>query len=97
VCALSKPIKARYTKDKEYLMQQAETMSLHEKLAIGVKAIELKKQGKFEEAMLLEKSIPLEPYLAKWAKKRLGADFLINQGWNLSEAEAEYGSDWLTR
>jgi hypothetical protein len=78
-------------------MPQAETMSLHDKLAIGVKAIELKNQGKFEEAMRIEKSIPLPPYLAKWAKKRLGADFLINQGYNLSEAEAEYGSDWLTR
>jgi hypothetical protein len=78
-------------------MPQAETMTLHKKLSLGVEAIELKKQGKFEEAMRIEKSIPLPPYLAKWAKKRLGADFLIKQGYNLSEAEAEYGSDWLTR
>jgi hypothetical protein len=79
------------------IMPQAETMSLHDKLALGVKAIELKKQGKLEEAMRIEKSIPLPPYLAKWAKKRIGADFLINQGWNLSEAEAEYGKDWLNK
>ena len=78
-------------------MPQAQTMSLHEKLAIGMKAIELEKQGKLEEAQKLERSIPLPPYLAKWAKKRLGAEFLIENGWNLSEAEAEYGSDWLTK
>ena len=74
-----------------------DVMTLHEKLAIGVKAIELEKQGKFEEALLLQKSIPLPPFLAKWAKKRLGADFLIENGWNLAEAEAEYGPNWLTK
>ena len=72
-------------------------MTIDEEFAIGMKAIELKKQGKMEEALDLEKSIPLPPYLAKWAKKRLGAEFLIENGWNLSEAEAEYGADWLTK
>jgi hypothetical protein len=78
-------------------MPQTQTMSLHEKLSLGVKAIELEKQGKFEEAQKLERSIPLPPYIAKWAKKRLGADFLIKNGWNLSEAEAEYGPDWINQ
>jgi len=78
-------------------MPQAQVMSLHDKLAIGMKAIELEKQGKFEEADKLEKSIPLPAYLAKWAKKRFGAEALIGTGWNLSEAEAEYGIDWLTQ
>ena len=72
-------------------------MTLHEKLAIGMQAIELKKQGKVDEALELEKSIPLPPYLAKWAKKRLGAEFLIENGWNLTEAEEEYGVGWLTK
>jgi hypothetical protein len=78
-------------------MPQAQTMTLHEKLAIGVQAIELEKQGKFEEAEKMKRQIPMPPYLAKWAKKRLGADLLIKYGWNLSEAEAEYGPDWLTQ
>ena len=77
-------------------MTQAQTMTLHEKLAVGMKAIELKKQGKMEEALELEKTIPLPPYMAKWAKKRFGAEALLKTGWNLSEAEAEYGPDWLT-
>jgi hypothetical protein len=77
-------------------MPQAQIMSLHDKLAIGVKAIELEKQGKLEEARKLEHTIPLEPYLAKWAKKRFGAETLIKTGWNLSEAEAEYGPGWLS-
>jgi hypothetical protein len=72
-------------------------MTLNEKLAIEMKALELKKQGRLEEAESLKRQIPLPPYLARWAKKRLGADFLIKNGWNLSEAEAEYGSDWLTQ
>jgi hypothetical protein len=39
----------------------------------------------------------MPPYLAKVAKKTMGADFLINGGWNLSEAEAEFGRDWLSK
>jgi hypothetical protein len=43
------------------------------------------------------KQTPLQPYLAKFVKEHLGADFLINLGWNLSEAEAEYGPGWLSK
>jgi len=35
-------------------MPQAQTVSLHDYLAVGMKAIELEKQGKFEEAEKLE-------------------------------------------
>jgi hypothetical protein len=78
-------------------MLQTQPMTLHEKLEIGAKCRELEKQGKFDEAQKLEKSIPLAPYLAKVAKEKIGADFLINQGFNLSEAETEFGKDWLTK
>jgi hypothetical protein len=54
------------------MQQYKETMTLHEKLQIGVKAIELRKQGKIEEATRLRRSIPLSPYMAKWAKERMG-------------------------
>jgi hypothetical protein len=78
-------------------MPQTETVSLHEHLAVGMKVIELKKQGKKEEARALLHTMPLPPYLAKWAKKRFGAEALIKTGWNLSEAEAEYGPDWFNK
>jgi hypothetical protein len=71
-------------------------MTLQEKLHTRTQAKELKKQGKLEEADRLERSIPIEPWLAAWGKERMGADFLINGGWNLSEAEAAFGRDWLS-
>jgi hypothetical protein len=78
-------------------MPQTQTMTLHDKLQLGVKAIELEKQGKLEEAEKIRRQIPMPSYLAKFAKEHLGSDFLIKYGWNLSEADAEYGSDWLNQ
>jgi len=78
-------------------MAQAQMMTLHEKLQLGVKSIELRKEGKFDEAKYAERKIPLAPYLAKFLKDHLGVDALLNGGWNLSEAEAEYGPNWLCK
>ena len=77
-------------------MPQTQTMTLDEKLDIGCKAAELWDAGDEEGYMRLMKTIPMPPYLAKVAKEKIGADFLINGGWNLSEVEAEFGPDWLT-
>jgi hypothetical protein len=79
-------------------MQQAQTMTLDERLAILMKVIELENQGKTEEAEKMHREmVPMLPYMAKWLKDHVGADWLIEGGWNLSEANAEYGADWLTR
>jgi hypothetical protein len=78
-------------------MQQAKTMTLEEEVAIGLKALELKKQGKLEESLELQKKIPLQPYIAKIVKDYFGADNLIKTGWNLSAAEAEFGPGWLNQ
>jgi hypothetical protein len=96
---LSDAPKGQYTQNKENSMQQiAQTMTLQEKLAILMKIIEMEKQGKAEEAEKMHREIiPMLPYMAKWAKDHLGTDFLIEGGWNLTEANAEYGEDWLTR
>jgi hypothetical protein len=72
-------------------------MNLDERMAVRMKVIELEKAGKTEDARLLECSIPLPAYMAKWAKKYVGVDFLLENGWNLAEAEVAYGKDWLTR
>jgi hypothetical protein len=76
---------------------QGKLMTIQEKLKIGVESIELEKQGKLEEADRVKKQIPLAPYLAKFYKDYIGVDELLKTGWNLAEAEAEFGPDWLTK
>jgi len=78
-------------------MPQAQMMTLDEKLAISCKAAELRKAGDAEGASRLMKTAPLPPYLAKVYKEKIGAKQLIESGWNLSEAEAEFGSGWLDK
>jgi hypothetical protein len=77
-------------------MPQAQTMTLDERFATLNRAIELEKSGDLEGYNRLMKSVPMPPYLAKVMKEKVGADYLINGGWNLSEAEAEFGENWLT-
>jgi hypothetical protein len=72
-------------------------MSLDERSKISQKARELEKAGKYEEAMAMSKTRPLSPYLAKILKEKVGVEYLRKSGWNLAEAEAEFGPDWLDR
>ena len=72
-------------------------MTEKEKAAIMMKSIELLDDGKEAESHALLATIPMPPYLAKVAKEKIGADFLIKAGYNLSDAEAAFGRDWLTR
>jgi hypothetical protein len=72
-------------------------MSLDERLEIFQKSDELRAAGKEKEAMAMSKTCPLSPYLAKIAKEKVGVDYLRKSGWNLAEAEAEFGRDWLDR
>ena len=72
-------------------------MTLDEKLAIACKAAALSDAGDKEGASRLLRTAPLPPYLAKIYKEKVGAEHLINSGWNLSEAEAEFGVDWLNK
>ena len=74
-----------------------QTMTLDEKLAISMKACALRQAGDREGFQRILKTAPLPPYLAKIYKEKIGIDQLIKSGWNLSEAEAEFGSDWLNR
>jgi hypothetical protein len=86
-----------YNEAKENNMVEQRLMTMKEQLAIIVQVAELRKAGKEEEALALNKTIPLPPYLAKIAKEKFGDGYLINSGWNLAEAEEKYGKDWLTR
>ena len=78
-------------------MPQANIMTQEEEVAIGLRALELKKQGKMAEYMAMMKQIPIEPYIAKIVKDYFGADNLKKSGWNLAAAEAEFGPGWLNR
>ena len=75
----------------------SQSMTLDDKLAISCKAAALRKAGDKEAASRLLRTAPMPPYLAKIYKEKVGAEHLINSGWNLSEAEAEFGKDWLNK
>jgi hypothetical protein len=70
-------------------------MSIDEKLDLCLKSIELEESGKIEEAETVLRQIPLPPHLAKAVKNIYGTDLLIDGGYDLSEAEEEYGKNWL--
>jgi len=74
-----------------------QAMTFDEKLAISNKACALSAAGDEDGYSRLMRTIPLPPYLAKIGKEKLGVDFIKNSGWNLSEAEAEFGSNWLSK
>jgi len=74
-----------------------QTMTLDEKLAISNKAIKLEEAGDLEGYENLMKTLPMPPYIAKVMKEKVGLDFLLNGGWNLSEVEAQFGSEWLSK
>jgi len=72
-----------------------QTMTLDEKLAISNKAIALIKAGEEEAGRRLLRTSPMPPYLAKIFKEKVGVQPLLSAGYNLSEAEAEFGPNWL--
>jgi len=78
-------------------MPQAQTMTLDEKLAIGCKAAALWDAGDEEGGSRFLRTSPMPPYLAKMYKEKIGVEQLLESGWNLSEAEAEFGEDWLNK
>ena len=78
-------------------MSQYQSMTLDEKLAISNRAVALKKAGDLEGYDRLVKSIPMPPYLAKIMKEKVGMEFFTRYNWNLSEVEAEFGSDFLSK
>jgi len=74
-----------------------QTMTLDEKLSISNRAFELINTGHEEAGRRLLRTAPMPPYLAKVYKEKIGVEQLLKSGWNLSEAEAEFGSDWLSK
>ena len=75
----------------------SQTMTLDEKLTLSNRALDLLDAGDQDGYMRLMKTAPMPPYLAKIYKETIGVEQLKKSGWNLSEAEAAFGSDWLNR
>jgi hypothetical protein len=78
-------------------MPQAQTMTDEEKVDKAYQSCLLKQAGDIDGASRLLRSIPMPPYLAKVYKEKVGVKELIESGWNLSEAEAEFGENWLSQ
>ena len=72
-------------------------MTLDEKLAIACKAAALSDAGDEEGASRLIRTVPIPPYIAKVIKEKVGSNYFKNSKWNLSEAEAKFGPNWLSR
>ena len=70
-------------------------MTEKEKAAIMMESIKYRDMGDKAKAHELIAKIPAPPYLAKIFKENFGAEFLIQGGYNLSEAETTFGSNWL--
>jgi len=73
----------------------SEILTLYKKLTISNKAIEMIKAGDEEGGRRLLRTAPMPPYLAKIYKEKVGVKPLLDSDWNLSEAEAEFGRNWL--
>ncbi|MFC2594438.1 hypothetical protein [uncultured Fretibacterium sp.] len=71
------------------------SMSKEETMAIIVKAQELESLGKKEDAAALRIKIPLHPGVADDVKRFNGIQWLIDGGFNLTDAVAAFGEKWL--
>ena len=71
------------------------SMSKEETMAIIVKAQELESLGKKEDAAALRIKIPLHPGVADDVKRFNGVQWLIDGGFNLTDAVAAFGEKWL--
>jgi hypothetical protein len=70
-------------------------LSEQEKAEIYRASHRLEEEGKKEEAMAMRRQVPLPACLAKVMKEKLGVQYVIQSGWNLAEAEAKFGANWL--
>jgi hypothetical protein len=72
-------------------------MTEDEKIDILMEVVRLKNEGKETESDELFKTYPLEPDMAQIFKDVYGSEFLIEGGYNLSEAEAKFGKEWINQ
>lgn len=66
-----------------------------QRMDIVSRSLEASARGDDAESLRIAQEKPLTPWVAKGIKEVFGAKYLA--GWDLSEAEAEYGKDWLNK
>jgi hypothetical protein len=80
------------------MTREEKEASANRNLPIIMQAIALKKEGKFEEAEVLERTqIPMRPWMARVIKEKMGLEVLLSMERNMTEVEAAYGKEWLTK
>ena len=75
---------------REYILSEEQFKLLEEKL-------EAIKNNDKKRELELRRLIPMHPLSAVLAKRALGAQGVIDGGFNLEWANEEFGDDWLTR
>jgi hypothetical protein len=72
-------------------------LTSEEKFRIIQQSLEARERGDIEEADRIAKRLPLAPHLAKSLKESIGPEELSKSGFDLSEAEAAFGQNWLSQ
>lgn len=70
-------------------------MTLEEKWELLDAIEKAEDDGNKAEAGRLMRELPLAPGLAQIAKDMYGKEYLVSRGYNLSEANKEFGDGWL--
>jgi len=70
-------------------------LTIEEKGRILVAIYEARKRGDSKEATRLSRQLPLAPQLAIALKENIGAEAIIEGGYNLVDVENAYGENWL--
>lgn len=68
-----------------------------QQLDILEKALAARKRGDWKDANYWSQKIPLAPHLAMALKVTVGKNELLKMGYILTEAEKEYGQNWLDK
>jgi hypothetical protein len=68
-----------------------------QRLGIIQASLDANERGDHEEEIRLIRLLPLPAHLAKAAKEMYGKEYLIERGYDLSEANEAFGHGWLDR
>lgn len=72
-------------------------LTMEEKAKIIRASLDASDAGDKEEELRLLRLLPMAPHLAMAAKEVYGVDYVKNSGWDLSDANEEFGNGWLDK